>query len=107
MGYFQALGQEASGAGAFSDTLTGRYAWLEHEEGIWHFLTNLLADPMDSKRRWSSRQHALEELTKEGWIVVGIYPENSSVSRPDGGGSRGYGLMQVGHWKCENLLTAN
>ena len=74
-----------------------RYAWLEHEKGVWHFLTDLFADPSESTRRWSNKRHALDELMKEGWAIVGSYPETYSTPRPACGGSRGYGLMRVGH----------
>lgn len=96
MGYYRAMDQGSLASGALSGSWTPRYAWLEHDAGTWHLLTSLFADSMESTRHWSSRQHALDELMKEGWVVVGSYPENSSVPRPDGGGAGGYGLMQVG-----------
>jgi hypothetical protein len=107
MGYYRAFDQVSSADSAFTDTQASRYAWLEHEEGIWHFLTSLFAEPMESTRRWSSRQHAFDELIQEGWVIVGSYPENSSMPQPDCGGSGGYGLMQIGHWQCDNHLTAD
>jgi hypothetical protein len=65
-----------------------RYAWLEQEEGNWHFLTDLFADPGDSTRRWSDRFRALEELKEEGWSVVSPYPDcHESAS--------GYGLRWI------------
>ncbi len=106
MGYYRPIDQGCLAEGAVPGSLTSRYAWLEHEDGTWHFLTSLFADSMESTRRWSNRQHALDELIKEGWVVIGSYPENSSVPRPDCGGAGGYGLMQVGHWKCDNTSTA-
>jgi hypothetical protein len=57
---------------------TKRYAWLEHEEGVWHFLTNLFADPGESTRRWPDSLRALEELRQEGWTVVSPYPDSHS-----------------------------
>ena len=50
-----------------------QYAWLELDEGRWHFLTNLLAEPEDATRRWSDCQQALAELQSEGWIIVRPY----------------------------------
>ena len=102
MGYYRTFNPEGLVSGTIPNALTGRYAWLEHEEGIWHLLTNLFADPVESTRRWSSRQLAFNELMREGWVIVGAYPENPAMPRPVGGGSRGYGLMQVGRWKCES-----
>jgi hypothetical protein len=67
---------------------TQRYAWLEHEEGTWHFLTNLFADPGDSTRCWPDRLRALEELREEGWTVVSPYPDSHESAR-------GYGLRWV------------
>lgn len=106
MGYYRPIEQGYRAEGAVPGALTSRYAWLEHEEGTWHFLTSPFSDSMESTRSWSSRQHALDELTREGWFVIGVYPENSSVSQPDCGGAGGYGLMQVESWKCENASTA-
>ncbi len=61
-----------------------RYGWLEQDEGMWHFLTNLYADPGESTRRWSDSLSALEELKQEGWTVMSRYPE---------GRAGGYGLI--------------
>jgi len=74
-----------------------RYAWLEHEDGTWHFLTSLFADPGESTRRWSDKQRALDELTKEGWTVVRPYPEKISMARESGNGLYGYGLIRTVH----------
>ncbi len=74
-----------------------RYAWLEHEDGKWHFLTSLFADPGESTRRWSDRQCALDELIKEGWTVVRPYPEKPSVAREPGNSLYGYGLIRTVH----------
>ncbi len=74
-----------------------RYAWLEHEGGMWHFLTSLFADPAESTRRWSDRQCALDELIKEGWVVVRPYPEQISLERQSGNCLYGYGLMRTIH----------
>lgn len=94
--YYRAFDREDSAGPVLPNTLASQYAWLEHEKGIWHFLTSLFADPKESTRRWSNRQHALDELIKEGWMIIGSYPENPSTQRPACGGSRGYGLMRVG-----------
>ena len=70
-----------------------RYAWLEQEGNKWHFLTNLFGDPAQSTRRWSNKQRALEDLTREGWTVLYPYPElgsNQVRTRPN---ACGYGLM--------------
>ncbi len=70
-----------------------RYAWLEFDEGMWHFLTDLYAMPAESTRRWKNSQVALKELMKEGWNVVRAYPGQHQVS----GGAEavvGYGLRR-------------
>ena len=85
-----------SGKGIEPGTSMHRYAWLEHEGGMWHFLTNLFADPRKSTRRWLDKQRALEELTGEGWTVVYPYrdPFMNQVSSDN---ACGYGLMWVDH----------
>ncbi len=65
-----------------------RYAWLEQEEGMWHFLTDLFADPGNSTRKWPDKVQALEELREEGWTVVSPYPDNPQKAC-------GYGLMWI------------
>ena len=97
MNYHRSLEQEESANFMFPDAQVVRYAWLEHEEGMWHLLTDLFAAPEDSARKWPDRQNALDELTQEGWSVVSAYPENHTVSRPTGSGTWGYGLIWVGH----------
>jgi hypothetical protein len=72
-----------------------RYAWLEKEGNMWHFLTNLFADPAKSTRRWANKQRALEELTREGWTVLYPYPEQSSQCLPVRNNACGYGLMWI------------
>jgi hypothetical protein len=74
-----------------------RYAWLEHEDGMWHFLTSLFADPGKSTRRWSNKQSALDELTNEGWTVVRPYPEKPLPERQSGNCLDGFGLMRTVH----------
>ena len=78
------------------ETSANRYAWLEHDNGTWHFLTGLFADIQESRRRWPTRQRALDELTEEGWIIIGSYPENPSMPRHSCGDALGYGLMWTG-----------
>ncbi len=70
-----------------------RYAWLEFDKGMWHFLTNLYARPGESTRQWSDRQLAIAELMKEGWDIVRAYPERDPMAE---GGERvfGYGLRR-------------
>ena len=77
-----------------SSTPLSRYAWLENEEGIWHFLTDLLADPGESTRSWTDSLRALEDLRKEGWTVISPYPEAPSFSRDSNEEACGYGLMR-------------
>jgi hypothetical protein len=72
-----------------------RYAWLEHEGGLWHFLTNLFEDPGKSLRSWTDEQHALEDLEREGWVVVYPYNEHLSMNRTSGDRACGYGLMWI------------
>ena len=70
-----------------------RYAWLEQEGNKWHLLTSLFADPAKATRRWSNKQRALEELTREGWTVLYPYPELGSDHRCTRLSACGYGLM--------------
>jgi hypothetical protein len=72
-----------------------RYAWLEKEGSMWHFLTNLFADPAKSTRRWSNKQRALQELTREGWTVLYPYPESNSMQGRTRNSACGYGLMWI------------
>ena len=74
---------------------TQKYAWLEHEGGLWHFLTNLFEDPGKSMRKWSDEQSALKELEIEGWVVVYPYSEKLSMNRKCEGRACGYGLMWI------------
>ena len=97
MGYYRAFNREELTGPVIPNALMSRYAWLEHEEGIWHFLTSLFAGPEESTRRWSNKQHAIDELIKEGWVIIGSYPENPSMPRPACGGALGYGLMRIDH----------
>jgi hypothetical protein len=97
MNYHRSLDQEDSVNFMFSDTSVVKYAWLEHEKGMWHLLTDLFAAPEDSTRKWPDRQHAIDELTQEGWSIVSAYPESLSIPRSAGNGTCGYGLIWVGH----------
>jgi hypothetical protein len=72
-----------------------RYAWLEYDDGLWHFLTDLFADPRDSDRRWSDHQCALDELLHEGWTVVRPYPGRLATGQISGNRIHGYGLTQI------------
>ena len=74
-----------------------RYAWLEQEDGKWHFLTSLFADPVDSTRKWADRECALVELMDEGWKIIRPYPRNSFAERQSGNNLFGYGLMRTVH----------
>jgi hypothetical protein len=74
-----------------------RYAWLEYEDGIWHFLTSLFADPSESTRRWHDRQCALDALSHEGWTIISSYPEQHSMNRSSDNCLQGYGLMRTLH----------
>jgi hypothetical protein len=74
-----------------------RYAWLEYENGAWHFLTSLFADPAESTRRWLDRQCALDELRSEGWIVIRSYHERPSKQKGSENCLYGYGLMITIH----------
>jgi hypothetical protein len=72
-----------------------RYAWLEHDGGLWHFLTDLFADPRDSNRRWSDQQRALDELLEEGWTVIRPYPGRPATKQTPQDKIHGYGLMRT------------
>jgi hypothetical protein len=74
-----------------------RYAWLEYEDGTWHFLTSLFADPSESTRRWHDRQCALDVLSDEGWTIIRAYPEQFSMNRNSDNCLHGYGLMRALH----------
>jgi len=76
-----------------STTLIHRYAWLEHDEGMWHFLTDLFADPGESTRSWPDHTRALEELSNEGWTVISPYPEKPLSPQEQTERTCGYGLM--------------
>jgi hypothetical protein len=80
-----------------SNTPMHRYGWLEQDEGMWHFVTRLFADPAESGRLWIDSQSALEELRQEGWTIISPYPD----------GACGYGLI----WNSELMdgfrLTAD
>ena len=73
-----------------------RYAWLEYEDGMWHFLTDLFAEPEESSRSWRRKDHALQELAREGWSVVSPYPEMVSEKGSSQSRISGYGLMWIG-----------
>lgn len=77
------------------DAPTQKYAWLEYEGGVWHFLTDLFEDPGKSMRRWTDEQCALQELENEGWIVVYPYNEQIKMKQRSDGGACGYGLMWI------------
>jgi hypothetical protein len=72
-----------------------RYAWLEYEGGLWHFLTDLFADPRDSNRRWSDQRCALDDLLEEGWTVVRPYPGRPATEQISANRIHGYGLMRT------------
>jgi len=74
-----------------------KYAWLEHDDGMWHFLTNLYSDPMESSRKWCDEQLALDELMEEGWTVVRPYPKKLPMPQQFGNSECGYGLMRTIH----------
>lgn len=74
-----------------------RYAWLEFEGGIWHFLTDPFAHPKESRRRWTDAVRAFDDLLEEGWSVVRAYPESISTNGPDGDKVVGYGLTRQIH----------
>ena len=72
-----------------------KYAWLEHDGGMWHLLTSLFGDPADSERKWDDEQNALRELEDEGWVVVYPYDEKLPSQKTSGGRTCGYGLMWI------------
>jgi hypothetical protein len=86
--------QEDLNSGLGSNLPLHRYAWLELEKGMWHFLTNLFSSTGESTRRWPDRKRALEELTSEGWKVVYPYPGKMAKKQPRDRAC-GYGLMWI------------
>ena len=70
-----------------------QYAWLEHDNGMWHFIARLFADTAHSTRRWFDEQCALDELTEEGWTIVHSYPYVPTDQRSMNG-VYGYGLKR-------------
>lgn len=72
-----------------------RYAWLEQEDGLWHFLTSPFANPAESTRKWLDEMEALDELEHEGWKIVSPYPEQ--FPKETGGSPKGYGLKRIIH----------
>lgn len=96
MHFYCALDQGNSPGPIIPETSASRYAWLEHEKGYWHFLVGLFADVQESTRRWPTKNNAFDELNKEGWVVIGSYPENSSMPQKSCGEALGYGLMWIG-----------
>ena len=70
-----------------------QYAWLEFDEGKWHFLTDLYAWPAESTKWWPSRQLAIAELVTEGWRIVRAYPRGSGEEEGEDAVS-GYGLTR-------------
>jgi hypothetical protein len=95
--YYHELNRDNSPGPIIPRTSASRYAWLEHAQGNWHFLTSLFADVQESTRRWTSKQRALDELIKEGWTVIGAYPESPSMQKKAEGEALGYGLLWTGH----------
>jgi hypothetical protein len=72
-----------------------RYAWLEQEDELWHFLASPFASPAESTRKWPDEREALDELEHEGWKVVGPYP--GQFLKESGSILRGYGLKRIIH----------
>lgn len=93
---YQALNQDCSSGVMPPEASADRYAWLEHEKGKWHFLTSLFADVHESKRSWSTKRRALDALIREGWTVVGSYPEDPAKPQTSRGEALGYGLLWTG-----------
>lgn len=77
------------------DARIQKYAWLEHEGGVWCFLTNLFANPGKSIRKWTDEKIALQELENEGWVVVYPYNEQIPEHRNSSEKACGYGLMWI------------
>jgi hypothetical protein len=70
-----------------------RYAWLECESDLWHFLASPFANPAESTRKWPDKQEALDELENEGWKVVRPYPERFCENSDSN--YFGYGLQRI------------
>jgi len=97
MFYYHALSPDYSPGDMIPEASAGRYAWLEYEKGKWYLLTNLFANVQESTRSWLTKQCALDELTGEGWMIVGAYPENQATAQTSCGEALGYGLQWSGH----------
>jgi hypothetical protein len=72
-----------------------RYAWLEQEDGHWHFLASPFANPAESTRKWPDEREALDELEHEGWKVISPYPE--PFRKESASNLVGYGLKRIIH----------
>jgi hypothetical protein len=70
-------------------------AWLEFNDGRWHLIADVRADPSPENRIWSNEDGALAELKEEGWIVSGCYPNELSDKLGLGDKFHGYGLMRT------------
>lgn len=79
----------------FHEDAQPRYAWLEQDGELWHFLTTPFSDPVDSTRKWPDKQEALDELNKEGWSIVRHYRQNVCIET--GSCLYGYGLKRILH----------
>jgi len=79
----------------FGEEVLSLYAWLEQDQGLWHFLTTPFADPVDSMRKWNSKHEALDELNKEGWSIVRPYQQE--FWGESGSCLCGYGLKRTLH----------
>ncbi len=71
-----------------------QYAWLEFDEGKWHFHTNLYDFSTESTKCWPNRHLALTELRDEGWRIVRAYPGGQRIEDEDGESVDGYGLTR-------------
>jgi|WetSurMetagenome_2_1015567.scaffolds.fasta_scaffold117438_3 hypothetical protein len=74
-----------------------QYAWLEIHKGIWYMVTDIASPSTSSGRMWIDKETAITELTEEGWIISGKYPNQLSRQLHLGNKYRGYGLMRTIH----------
>jgi len=65
------------------------YAWLGKDEGYWCFYSE---SSEGNKRQWQDREHAINELEKEGWSITTAYYEKGPEQQ-----FCAYGMVRILH----------